>query len=84
MSDYYTPAQLAQRVRVSEAEIRNLQQKGLLQATVKNGKTFYSSQQAYRLQAAVRWAKRDSVQLEKALSQVEDLWLATTRHETAE
>lgn len=51
MSGYYTLGQLAQRVKLSATEIGRLLQEGLLEPTIKNGRTFLSSKQVYRLQA---------------------------------
>ena len=76
MADYYTPQQLAQRLGITELAIGELTAEGLVQATVKNGQTFFSSQQAYRLQMAIRWARREKVELKKALACVEERWLA--------
>jgi DNA-binding transcriptional MerR regulator len=76
MPDYYTSQQLAQTLGIAEATITELQRKGLLQPTVKDGKSFLSSQQAYRLRAAVRWARKDKIDLQEAFAKVEERWLA--------
>jgi DNA-binding transcriptional MerR regulator len=78
MPDYYTPQQLAQTLGITEATITELQRNGLLEPTVKDGKSFLSSQQAYRLRAAVRWARRDKIDLQEAFAKVEERWLAQT------
>jgi hypothetical protein len=78
MPDYYTSQQLAQTWGIAEATITELQRKGLLQPTVKDGKSFLSSQQAYRLRAAVRWARKDKIDLQEAFAKVEERWLAQT------
>ncbi len=77
MSDYYTLQQLAQRLKVTEAEILQLEKDGLLQATPQNGRMFFSSRQAYLLQTATRWAQKDNLALKDALYKVEERWLAT-------
>lgn len=76
MADYYTPQQLAQQLGVPETIIEELQTKGLLQPTVKDGRSFLSSQQAYRLSAAVRWARKSKIDLTEAFARVEKRWLA--------
>ena len=76
MADYYTSRQLAQRLGITELAIGELTADGLLQVTVKNGQTFFSSQQAYRLQMAMRWARREKMELKKGLACVEERWLA--------
>ena len=43
MPDYYTSQQLAQTLGIAEATIAELQTKGLLQPTVKDGRSFFSS-----------------------------------------
>lgn len=78
MADYYTSQQLAQTLGIAEAIITELQTKGLLQPTVQNGRSFFSAQQAYCLRTAVRWASRDKIDLHKALTRAQELWLAHT------
>ena len=78
MADYYTSQQLAQTAGITEATIVELQAKGLLQPTVKDGRSFFSSRQAYCLRAAVRWARKDKTDLQKAFACVEERWLAHT------
>lgn len=78
MPDYYTSQHLSHLLGIAEATIAELQRKGLLQPTVKDGRSFLSSQQAYRLRAAVRWARKDKIDLQEALAKVEDRWLAQT------
>ena len=46
MADYYNLQQLSQRAKVSESEIRQLQEAGFLSPITKNGRLFFSSQQA--------------------------------------
>jgi hypothetical protein len=79
MPDYYTSQQLALTLGIAETTITELQGKGLLQPTVKDGRSFLSSQQAYRLRAAIRWARKDKIDLQEAFAKVEERWLAQTR-----
>jgi DNA-binding transcriptional MerR regulator len=76
MPDYYTSQQLALTLGIAEDTIAELQGKGLLQPTVKDGRSFLSSQQAYRLRAAIRWARKDKINLQEAFAKVEERWLA--------
>ena len=76
MPDYYNSQQLAQLLGIAEATITELQRKGLLQPTVKDGRSFLSSQQAYRLRAAVRWAGKYKIDLQEAFAKVEERWIA--------
>lgn len=78
MPDYYTCQQLAQKLGIAEADITELQAKGLLQPTVKDGRSFFSARQAHCLRAAVRWARRDKIDLQKAFACIEERWLAHT------
>jgi DNA-binding transcriptional MerR regulator len=78
MADYYTSQQLAQTVGIAESTIIELQKKGLLQPTVKDGRSFFSSRQAHCLRAAIRWARKDKIDLQEALTCVEERWLAHT------
>ena len=76
MADYYNFQQLSQMLGITEATITDLQKNGLLQFTVKNGRAFVSSQQAFRLRVAVRRARKERIELLEALSKVEERWLA--------
>ncbi len=78
MPDYYTSLQLAQTVGIAETTVIELQSRGLLQPTVKNGRSFFSSRQAHCLRAAVRWARKDKIDLQEAFKRVEERWLAHT------
>jgi DNA-binding transcriptional MerR regulator len=45
VADYYTPAQLALKVGISEAQIAELESKGFLHPKLKDGRRFFSSHQ---------------------------------------
>ena len=76
MPDYYNSQQLAQLLGIEEATIMELQRKGLLEPTVKDGRSFLSTQQAYRLRAALRLASKNKIDLLEAFAKVEERWLA--------
>ncbi len=76
MPDYYTSQQLAQMAGIAQTAITELETKGLLQPTLKEGRSYFSSRQAYRLRAAVRWARKDKIDLAEAFAKVEERWLA--------
>ena len=78
MADYYTSQQLAQTLGVPEAAIRELQMRGSLQPTVKDGRSFFSSRQLHCLRATIQWARKDSIDLHEAFARVEERWLAHT------
>ena len=75
MPDYYTSQQLARTLGIAEAAIAELQAKGLLQPTVKDGRSFFSARQAHCLRAALRWARKDKMDLHEAFRCVEQRWL---------
>ena len=75
VADYYTPAQLALKVGVTEAQIAELASKGFLHPTLKDGKRFFSSSQAHDLQVALRLARKQGASLEQALHRVEEMRL---------
>lgn len=79
MPDYYSSQQLAQVLGIAEAAITELQKKGLLQPTVKDGRSFFSVRQAHCLRVAIRWARKDKVDLQEAFARVEERWLAHKR-----
>ena len=76
MSDDYTSQQAAQTLGITEATIMELQRKGLLQSTEKDGRSFLSSQQVYRFRVADRCARKGKIDLQEALKKVEEHWLA--------
>jgi DNA-binding transcriptional MerR regulator len=78
MADYYNFQQVAQACGISETALTQLQGKGLLEPTVKGGRSFLSSQQVYRLRVAVRHARKDKIDLQEALKRVEERWSAQT------
>lgn len=78
MPDYYSSQKLAQTLGIAESAIAELQAKGLLRPTVKDGRAFFSSRQAHCLRAAVRWSRRDRIDLNEAFACVEQRWLAHT------
>jgi len=76
MADYYTFQQATRTLGITEAKITELQRKGVLLPTVKDGRSFLSSQQVHRLRVAVRWARKEKIDLREALAKVEEHWLA--------
>jgi hypothetical protein len=76
IADYYTPEQIARRFNLSHAQMARLSQIGLLHPTIKNEKTFYSSQQVYKLEAAVRQVNAEHLSLEEAINEVDKRWMA--------
>lgn len=73
MADYYTPAQLALKLGISEAQIAQLESKGSLHPKLKDGRRFFSSRQAHDLQVALRLVHKQRVSLEQAFTRVEDM-----------
>ncbi len=73
MADYYTPAQLALKFGISEAQIGELESKGFLHPKLKDGRRFFSSHQAHDLQVALRLARKQKITLEQAFARLEDL-----------
>lgn len=61
---------------ITEATLTQLQTVGLLQPTVKDGRSYFTSRQAYRLRVALRWAHKDKIDLLQAFAKVEERWLA--------
>lgn len=76
MADYYTIQQSAQKLGIAETSVAELEAKGLLQPTVKDGRRFFSSRQVYHLRAALRLARKEKIGLEEAFARVADRWLA--------
>jgi DNA-binding transcriptional MerR regulator len=76
IADYYTPEQIARRFKLSNDQVARLSQIGLLRPTIKNERTFYSSQQVYKLEVAVRQVKAEHLSLEEAINEVDKRWMA--------
>ena len=77
MADYYNFQQVAQVCRIAETALTQLQGEGLLEPTVKGGRSFLSTQR-FRLRVAVRHARKDKIDLQEALKRVEERWSAQT------
>lgn len=75
MADYYTLRRLALKVGISEAQIAELELKGLLRPKLKNGKRFFSSSQAHALKVALRLGRNQGVSLDQAFARVEEMRL---------
>ena len=75
MADYYTPAQLALKLGISEAQIAQLESKGSLHPKLKDGRRFFSSRQVHDLQVALRLARKRRVSLEQTIVCVEEMRL---------
>jgi DNA-binding transcriptional MerR regulator len=73
VADYYTPAQLALKLGISEAQIAQLESKGSLHPKLKDGRRFFSSRQVHDLQVALRLVHKQRVSLEQAFTRVEDM-----------
>ena len=78
MADYYTPAQLALKFGISEAQIDELESKGFLHPKLNDGRRFFSSRQAHDLHVALRLARKQRISLEQAFARVEGLRLCQT------
>lgn len=78
MPDYYSSQQLVQKLGIAESTIVELETNGLLRPTVKDGRCFFSARQAHCLRVAVRWARKDKIDLQEAFACVEERWLAHT------
>ncbi|MGB9432614.1 MAG: hypothetical protein WBQ89_10260 [Candidatus Acidiferrum sp.] len=78
MADYYNFQQVAQICGIAESTLAQLHSKGLLESTVKRGRPFLSSQQVYRLRIALRYASKEKMDLQQALTRVEERWLTQT------
>jgi DNA-binding transcriptional MerR regulator len=76
IADYYTPEQIARRFKLSSAQVARLSQIGLLRPTIKNERTFYSSQQVYKLEVALRQVHAEHLSLEEAINDVDKRWMA--------
>jgi hypothetical protein len=76
MADYQSCQQILLRLGISEEDFKELRTRGLLQPTVKDGVSFLSSQQVFRLRAAVRWSHSHKLPLLEAFARVEERWLA--------
>jgi hypothetical protein len=78
MLDCYISQQFTQTLGIAETTSTALQANGLLQPTVKDGRSFFSFRQAHCVRAALRWARKDKIDLQEAFARLEERWLAHT------
>lgn len=75
MADYYTPAQVALKLGISETQIAELESKCLIHPKLKDGRQFFSSRQVHDLQVALRLARKQKLSLERAFARIEEFRL---------
>ena len=79
MADYLRPEQLAVRYGLSEEELQRFERAGVIRAVAKNGYSYYSVRECYRLRAVLRLMREKGLPLTDARAQVEGLVKAATR-----
>ena len=70
MGDYFLAEQLAQKFRLGLKDLEEAQACGLIQPTYRNGRMFFDSRQAYRLQAASLLRRRKKLSWREVAAQM--------------
>ncbi|MEW5977096.1 MAG: hypothetical protein AB1898_14945 [Acidobacteriota bacterium] len=76
MPDYILEDHFLRRLKISPLELKGFEQKGVIRGVEKNGLTFYSSREFYRLKGVLHYMRSQGLSLEEARAKVE---LATAR-----
>ena len=70
MPDYILSAHLATKLGLSEDELRNFERRRVIQAKQKNGATYYSSRELYKLKGVLYFMRKKGLSLEEARDRV--------------
>ena len=70
MPDYILSAHLATKLGLSEDELRNFERRRVIRAKEKNGATYYSSHELYKLKGVLHFMRKKGLSLEEASDRV--------------
>ena len=71
MPEYFLAEHLAAKIGLSQEELRGFEARGVIRAVVKNGRTYYSSRDFYRLKGVLHFVRDKRLSLEAARVRVE-------------
>jgi DNA-binding transcriptional MerR regulator len=70
MPDYYLSEHLAAKLGLSLEELLRYEAQGVIKRIVRKGRTYYSSQDAYRLRGVLDLMRKKGLDLEEARARV--------------
>jgi len=70
MPDYFLPEHLAMKLGISLEELLQFEARGVIKGIPKNGRTYYSSQDAYRLRGVLHLMRKKGLEMEEARARV--------------
>lgn len=70
MPDYLLAERLAVKLGLSAEELHHFEARGVIKGIPKNGRTYYSSQDAYRLKAVLQLVRTKGLEVEEARAHV--------------
>ncbi|MFB3923734.1 MAG: MerR family transcriptional regulator [Terriglobia bacterium] len=70
MPDYMLAERLAVKLGLSPEELGSFEARGIIKGIAKNGRTYYSSQDAYRLKAVLQLVRTKGLAVEEARARV--------------
>jgi len=71
MPEYFLAEHLAAKMGLSNEGLASFEAKGVIRAVVKNGRTYYSSRDFYRLKGVLHFMRDKGLSLEAARARVE-------------
>ena len=74
---YFAARHLQSKLQISADELRNFERKGIISSVTKNGTTFYSGRDVYRLKGILHFVRDKGLSVEQAVERI-DLLAAVT------
>ena len=71
MPEYFLAEHLAAKAGLSKEGLSSFEAKGVIRAVVKNGRTYYTSRDFYRLKGVLHFMRDKGLSLEAARARVE-------------
>jgi DNA-binding transcriptional MerR regulator len=70
MPEFLLAEQLANKLDVAQAELSGFEARGVIRAVKKNGRTYYSSRDFYRLKGILHFMRTKGLSLDEAQEQM--------------
>lgn len=70
MPDYFLPEQLAMRLDLTGDEVAKFESQGVIRSVEKNGRRYYSAQDAYRLKGILYLVRKKGLTVGRAVAQL--------------
>lgn len=77
MSEFLLAEQLAQKLDLAQADLGKYEAQGIIRAVSKNGRTYYSSRDFYRLKGVLHFMRNKGLSMDEAQDRVANFnWFA--------